>query len=57
MRDLTVGLLNELFEYDKETGDLIWRESKANGKVKKGAIAGTVDTHGYIKIDLNYKKT
>ena len=56
MRDLTVGLLNELFEYDKETGDLIWRESKANGKVKKGAIAGTVDTYGYIKIDLNYKK-
>ena len=56
MRDLTVDLLNELFEYDKETGDLIWKEPKANGKVKKGDIAGSVDSHGYIKIDLNYKK-
>lgn len=56
MRDLTVDLLNELFEYDKETGDLIWKEPKANGKVKKGDIAGCVDSHGYIKIDLNYKK-
>ena len=56
MRDLTVDLLNELFEYDKETGDLIWREARANGKVKKGDIAGTVDSKGYIKLDVNYKK-
>ena len=56
MRDLTVDLLNELFEYDKETGDLIWKKARANNKVKKGDIAGTVDRKGYIRLDVNYKK-
>ena len=56
MRDLTVDLLNELFTYDKDTGDLIWKESRANGKVKKGDIAGSVDSKGYIILDINYKK-
>ena len=56
MRDLTVDLLNHLFEYDKETGNLIWKKSRANGKVKKGDIAGTVDSRGYIRLDINYKK-
>lgn len=55
MRDLTVDLLNELFEYDKETGDLIWKACRSR-RVKVGDIAGTVNSKGYIKLDVNYKK-
>jgi hypothetical protein len=56
MRDLTVDLLKHLFDYDKETGNLIWKKTRANGKVKKGDIAGTIDSKGYIRLDVNYKK-
>ena len=56
MRDLTVDLLNHLFEYDKETGNLIWKikpSSKGN-RVKVGDIAGTVKSHGYLCVGINY---
>ena len=33
MRDLTVDLLNELFEYDKETGKLYWKVVRQRGNV------------------------
>ena len=39
MRDLTVDLLKELFDYDKETGNLIWKANQQR-EVKAGAIAG-----------------
>ena len=55
MRDLTVDLLNELFDYDKETGNLIWKNKPAK-KVKAGAIAGSATDNGYIKITINQKK-
>ena len=53
MRDLTVDLLKETFEYNKETGDLIWKIRKR--KVVKGAIAGTIEPQGYRVIQLNAK--
>ena len=54
MRDLTVDLLNELFEYDKETGDLFWKVSKGSrGMI--GERAGTETEYGYIRISINKK--
>jgi hypothetical protein len=53
MRDLTVDLLNHLFEYDKETGNLLWKR-KSSAKVKVGAIAGTLKSHGYLCVGINY---
>ena len=55
MRDLTVDLLNHLFEYDKETGNLIWktRPSIKASRVKVGTIAGTLKSHGYICVGIN----
>jgi len=50
MRELTVDLLNHLFEYDKETGNLIWKikPSSRGHHVKAGDIAGTLKSHGYL---------
>ena len=53
MRDLTVDLLNELFDYDKETGNLIWKR-KSSAKVKVGDIAGTLKSNGYICVGINH---
>ena len=52
MRDLTVDLLNHLFEYDKETGNLIWKIKKRG--IRKGSIAGTVKSNGYLCVGINY---
>ena len=54
MRDLTVDLLNELFDYDKETGDLIWKACKSR-RVKVGAIAGSLESNGYKRLKINFK--
>lgn len=55
MRHLTVDLLNHLFEYDKETGNLIWKTRPTNS-VKAGEIAGSETEKGYIRIAINHKK-
>ena len=47
MRDLTVDLLNHLFEYDKETGNLIWKIQQRG--IRKGSIAGDMDKDGEMK--------
>ena len=54
MRDLTVDLLNELLEYDKETGDLLWKVRKAK-RVKVGDIAGYIESTGYKRFTINAK--
>jgi hypothetical protein len=56
MRELTVDLLNHLFEYDKETGNLIWKikPSRRGHSVKAGDIAGTLKSHGYLCVGINY---
>jgi hypothetical protein len=56
MRELTVDLLNHLFEYDKETGNLIWKikPSSRGHHVKAGDIAGTLKSHGYLCVGINY---
>jgi hypothetical protein len=55
MRDLTVDLLNHLFEYDKETGNLIWKKALAK-RIKVGDIAGCkCKVSGYITVRINKK--
>jgi hypothetical protein len=56
MRDLTVDLLKHLFDYDKETGNLIWKVSNGNNQ-KIGDIAGSLNAKvGYIRVGINGKK-
>jgi len=45
-----------LFEYDKETGNLIWKikPSSRGHSVKAGDIAGTLKSHGYLCVGINY---
>ena len=54
MRDLTVDLLNHLFDYDKETGNLIWKAPRSR-RVKKGDIAGCPQSTGYLRTKINAK--
>jgi hypothetical protein len=54
MRDLTVDLLNHLFEYDKETGNLIWKRQQSN-RIVAGDIAGSL-CRGYVYVGINGKK-
>jgi hypothetical protein len=46
---------NEYFQYNSETGVLIWMKSPAH-KIKIGDVAGYADIHGYLKIQFNGKK-
>jgi len=54
MRDLTVDLLKHLFDYDKETGNLIWKTALAK-KTNVGDIAGCKCSRGYCYITINKK--
>jgi hypothetical protein len=55
MRDLTVDLLKHLFDYDKETGNLIWKVSR--GAAKKGSVVGCLDTAlGYVRVSIDKKQ-
>lgn len=54
MRDLTVDLLKHLFDYDKETGNLIWKIKPA-ARVKVGDVAGSIASDSYIRICINRK--
>ena len=46
--------LNKIFEYNKETGVLIWKVTRSS-KVKCGMIAGSLNPHngGYIQVIFN----
>ncbi len=48
---LTQERVRELFEY-REDGQLIWRVSRGNG-VRVGAVAGTLDSHGYLQVGVD----
>jgi len=50
--NLTQEELKRFLHYDPETGHFTWKVVTAN-RVKKGAVAGHNDVHGYISISLH----
>lgn len=52
---LTQAHVKELFDYDPETGDLIWKVDLYSNKVK-GKVAGSMHVSGYMDVQINGKK-
>ena len=48
---ITQDRLKQLLTYNPDIGSFVWNESR--GRVSKGAVAGTVDQDGYIKIRVD----
>lgn len=42
---------DEVLSYNPETGEFTWLVTR--GRANKGAVAGKIDSHGYIAIGLN----
>jgi hypothetical protein len=51
---LTPDLLKSLFQYDSETGNLIWRVTKS-ATAPAGSIAGSVNAKGHVNVQVNKK--
>lgn len=50
--DISISRLNELFEYNQETGSLVWKDvTKRRDLI--GSEAGCVKACGYIRIQIN----
>lgn len=43
--------INEYFQYDESTGNLIWKIKRKRANV--GQVAGHIDSYGYIVIGIN----
>lgn len=54
-QELTQERLKDLLHYDPETGIFNWL-SRMSSKTPAGAIAGTLNSRGYVTITLNGKK-
>lgn len=50
---LAIDALRSLLGYDPDSGVFVWLVDRGNGKSKVGDIAGYVDFHGYIKIEIS----
>lgn len=48
---MTAEEARQLFSYNPETGDLIWKRTK--NRAQKGTIAGTLSLGGYIVVGVN----
>lgn len=46
-----IELVLLLLDYEPATGTFYWQVSR--GRVKKGSIAGSKDSHGYLRIRIN----
>lgn len=54
-KDISISRLREAFWYNPETGDLTWKSSSINNRIRPGRLAGYVDTSrgGYIRVILD----
>lgn len=52
--ELTAQRLRALLTYDSDTGIFKW-DVNLNGAAKRGSIAGTIDTNGYVSIKIDKK--
>lgn len=53
-KQLLPSYLCGLFNYDSDTGQITWKESRQH-HVKDGQIAGSIDGKGRIRIEINGK--
>jgi hypothetical protein len=51
---LTQEYVRELFDYNPETGSLLWK--KPRKKINVGDIAGTIDSYGYLRVGIDGRK-
>lgn len=49
---VSVDRLRELLNYDKDSGEFVWRVTTSN-RVKRGAVAGYVAADGYVSIRID----
>lgn len=54
-KQLTQGRLQELFDYNPDTGLFVWKVFRGGGSPKIGTVAGSVNGEGYIKIKVDGK--
>ena len=54
MTDLTQDYVRSLLHYDADTGTFTWK-SRRGGFAYAGALAGKLETYGYIRIRINKK--
>lgn len=54
--DLPVERVREAFSYSPKTGELRWAATQKASRVKRGAIAGSLQNRGYWLIVLDGKK-
>lgn len=50
--ELTAQRLRDLLDYSPETGFFVWRK-RSGPKAPAGAVAGTRDSNGYVKIGID----
>lgn len=50
---ITRDRLTELMDYNRETGELIWKCNR--GRVRKGDVAGSLDSWGYLQVRIDGK--
>lgn len=48
MKTMTYDECADLLEYNRKTGELLWKKSL--GRAKPGSVAGYTDTNGYVRL-------